>query len=67
MKRVFMGSEGVVGDLPSGYKERMDRATLIIMPEAGRVMELCEEFCCNNVVLIGGRCKVTIEREGVAA
>ena len=61
MERKFMGSEEAVGDLPPGYKERMDKATLSIMPQARRVMEICGEFCCNNVVLTDGDIKVTIE------
>lgn len=50
------------GALPGGYKERMDRSVLAIMPEVAKVMEICGEFCCVEIELFGEDCKVTIEK-----
>ena len=41
-------------DLPAGYKERMDKEVLTIMPAARRVMEICREFCSDSVELTDG-------------
>lgn len=41
-------------DLPKGYKERMDKEVLTIMPAAKRVMEICREFCSDSVELTDG-------------
>jgi len=41
-------------DLPTGYKERMDKEVLTIMPAARRVMEICREFCSDSVEITDG-------------
>ena len=51
-----------IPDLPRGYKERMDEATLTLMPEARRVMEICREFECETVNLSDGDIHVAISR-----
>ena len=41
-------------DLPTGYKQRMDKEVLTIMPAAQRVMEICREFCNDSVEITDG-------------
>ena len=49
-------------DLPGGYKERMDAAIIILMPEAKRILEICQEFASYDVVLTDGEVEVTISQ-----
>lgn len=49
-----------VPDLPGGYKERMDDATLKLMEQARKIMEICKEFACDNVELTDGEITVVI-------
>jgi hypothetical protein len=47
-----------IDDLPSGYKERMDKEVLSLMPCVKRIMEICSEFCADNVEIGNDKIKV---------
>lgn len=49
-------------ELPDGYRERMSHSIDVIIEEAGRAMEIVEEFTGDNAVIEGNGIKVTIER-----
>ena len=49
-------------DLPTGYKDRMDREVMNIMPAAARVMEICDEFCGDSVEITDGSIIVRLTR-----
>ena len=52
-------------DLPDGYKQRMDKAVLTIMPVARRVMEICREFCSDSVEITDGDITVRLAQNDV--
>ncbi len=51
-----------IQDLPSGYKERMDKEVLTIIPAARRVMEICREFCSDSVELSDGEIMIILKQ-----
>lgn len=54
-------SAGSVPDLPPGYKERMDKSVIVVMDEAKRIMEICNEFECETVEFGDGTLSVVIK------
>ena len=52
-----------IPNLPDGYRQRVEALVLDIMPMAEKVMDICEEFCGDSLVIGNGELRVRIDRK----